>query len=418
MKNLFTLLLTFLWLQFGLGQTTWHQVQTGFDNQLNCIDFPTENVGYIGGNDTLLLKSVDGGMSWTQLNPTGLTVFFGGEHILDLKFFTETTGYMIVGPYGAAYKTTDGGLNWTSITVSGNLCYQQALYFFSENDGFIGGNGCFEGELIDLYNGSTINQATMNDNGPGGGPNESIVDIDFQNANYGLAASSAGRIFRTIDGGQNWDSISSGLPSGVAVTSVLIIDDTLAYAGYDDLGAGFGLLISTDAGLTWAMDGNSATFYYPAFHDLIETNLGHVYVGCETSFAPVGVIFENKGTFWNYYSVDHPIYDMTSYADSVVWGVGDSGYVVVNVPPTTLNVGMSYDDEKELCLYPNPCNDQITIQIDAQFDLGCIYNLMGQKTLEISNKSNVIDVSSLISGTYILSLRLGDRLETKRFVKE
>lgn len=417
MKTILTFFLTFIWIQFGIGQTTWHQVHTGLNNQLNCIDFPNENIGYIGGNDTLLLKSVDGGMTWNQINMSGLNVFPGGEHILDLQFMTDMTGYMVLGPYGGTYKTVDGGLNWTSVPVSGNLCFQEALYFFNEDNGFLGGNGCFEGELIDIYDGSAMTtQATLSGNGPGSG--ESIVDFDFHNANFGLAASSGGRIYRTIDGGQNWDSIPAGLPNGIGVTSVKIIDDTLAYAGYDDLGGSFGLLISTDAGLTWTMDGNSATFYYPAFYDIIENDLGHIYVGCETSFAPLGVIFEHKGSFWNYVSVDQPIYAMTSYADSVVWGVGDSGYVVVNVPPATLGNGESYDQAAKICVFPNPCADQISLHITDNIKSGCIYNLTGQKVKEFANNTNSIDVSLLKSGTYLLKIEFEDRIETVKFVKE
>lgn len=416
MKTLFTSILLFLWVQFGFGQTTWYEVQTGVNNRLNCIDFPTQSVGYIGGNDTLLLKTVDGGMTWNQVYPLGLNVFGGGEHVLDLQFFNDSTGYMVVGPYGSTYKTIDGGQNWSPISLSGNLCFQEALYFFNEDEGFIGGSGCFEGELIDLYDGISLNQATMNDNGLGSG--EAIVDFDFRNSNYGLAASSGGRIYRTIDGGQNWDSIPAGLPAGVPVTSVKIIDDTLAYAGYNDLGAGFGMLMSTDAGLTWAMDINSATFYYPAFYDIIETNLGHIYVGCETSFAPLGVIFENKGTFWNYFSVDQPIYAMTSYADSVVWGVGDSGYVVVNVPPAMLSVNEINNTDLEISVYPNPCFDEISVKSSEKAEKGYVYNMSGQKILELDLNSEKIDVSSLNQGVYFLSLQFSDFYETIRFVKE
>ena len=38
-----------------------------------------------------------------------------------------------------------------------------------------------------------------------------IIDIDFYDSNYGLAASEGGRILRTTDGGNIWDTIPSSL---------------------------------------------------------------------------------------------------------------------------------------------------------------------------------------------------------------
>ena len=420
------MILSFLLIQIGFGQTTWYEVQTGFDNQLNCIEFPSENVGYIGGNDTLLLKSVDGGMTWAQLQPIGLNVFPGGEHVLDLKFITETTGYMIVGPYGNVYKTIDGGINWASITVSGNLCYQDALYFFSENDGFIGGSGCFEGELIDLYDGSTINQATMNDNGLGGGPSESIVDFDFYSANFGLAASAAGRIFRTIDGGQNWDSIAINVGQNATLSSIEITNDTVAYAGLSYPGGSNGVLKTIDSGLTWFVDTYTP---FPVltmnFHDTHLAPNGRLFAPC-TMVSTTGFrIFENPSVgagspsaIWEQSSVNQPIYNMTSYSDSIVWGVGDSGYVIVNVPPATLSFGESIIKANDLELYPNPTSGHVMLQSNDKIVSGCIYNLSGKKVQVLSSISNQIDVNDLDNGVYLLQVQFNDRVESVRFVKE
>jgi photosystem II stability/assembly factor-like uncharacterized protein len=105
------LVLAFFVLQIGVGfaQTTWYEINTGTTKKLNTINFPTNLVGYIGGNDSLLLKSTDGGETWNELAYSGVTYYPGDEHILNLKFVTENIGYMTTGPYGGAYKTIDGG---------------------------------------------------------------------------------------------------------------------------------------------------------------------------------------------------------------------------------------------------------------------------------------------------------------------
>lgn len=401
-----------------IAQTTWYEVATGVNNKLNVIEFASSNVGYIGGNDTLLLKSTNGGKTWQEINMVGLTVYPGGEDVLDLKFFSEDIGFMIVGAYGATYKTIDGGLNWTAIASSSNMCYHESFFFFAEDDGFIGGSGCFQGEVIHIYDGTNFTGATMNESGLGGA--SGIVDIDFLNADFGLAASSGGRIYRTTDGGNNWDSIPSGLGPNVPITSVEIINDTLAYAGYDQLGNSMGLLRTIDAGLTWAYDNNSATFAYPSFFDIIETELNHIYSGGQASFDSTGIILEHKGAFWGIYSVDQVIFSMTSYADSVVWGVGDSGYVVVNTPPASLSFA-EIENEFDFSIFPNPTSEVLNIKLadnGQQVLQANIYELSGRLIKKENNNPTQINVTDLAAGIYLLEVQTHNGSETVRFVKD
>src|SRR5690606_35849383 len=97
--------------------------------------FASPAVGYIGGNDSLLLKTTDGGFTWNQVSYTGVTFFSSGEHIVDLEFVSESVGYMTVGPYSGTYKTTDGGSTWTPINFIGAMCYNYGMYLFSEDNG-------------------------------------------------------------------------------------------------------------------------------------------------------------------------------------------------------------------------------------------------------------------------------------------
>jgi len=402
---------------FANAQTTWYEIPTSVDNKLNTIDFPSSNVGYIGGNDTLLLKTTDGGQSWSEIDFNGVTVFGGGEHILDLNFIDENIGYMTVGPYGGNYKTTDGGLNWTALSVSGNFCYVGCNFFFAEDDGFLGGAGCFEGELVEIVSGGGTTQATMNDNALGGG--EYISQIDFLNANFGLASSSDGRIFRTTDGGVNWDSIPSSLTDTIPITSIKIIDDTLAFAGYEGLGnSGFGILTSTDAGLTWATDINSATFYYPDYYEMVVSNHDHWYMAAVPAGSFIsGVIFENDGNSWNYWNVDQAVYAMDTYSDSIVWAVGDSGYVVVNVLPATLNISENLQ-QSTLDAYPNPFQNSLTVNLSSFNDPTLsILDASGKLIERFHDAETELNLEYLQNGIYFISVQDGLRREVTRVIK-
>ncbi|HNR18812.1 MAG TPA: T9SS type A sorting domain-containing protein [Bacteroidia bacterium] len=404
-----TLLIPFL----TTAQTAWYQITSGTQKKLNTINFPSASVGYIGGNDSLLLKTTNGGFSWTPLNYSGVTFFPGGEHILNLQFLRDDVGYMTVGPYSGTYKTIDGGNNWIQLPMPLNQCYNQGLYFFNQNDGFIGGSGCFQGEIIGRINGgawasTTLNAATLL-------PANLIVDFDFYNSSLGLAASRSGYIFRTTDGGVNWDSIPTSTEYN-PLTSVVMINDTLAYAGYESPSAtGFGLYISTDGGLTWNFDINSATFFYPDFMCLHHAASGQLYTGGISLNSTTGVIFESPAdiTTWTYTPVDQKINDISSHSDSTVFGVGDSGYIVVNKILTGLEE--SSTQQNLMLLFPNPANDVVKISVSANFKTASatinLYNTIGQRLYSLPFK-NTINVSALCNGIYLLEIN--DNVQTFR----
>ena len=243
MKNIL-ILLVLLVSVVGFSQTTWYTVPTQTNKKLLCIDFPSSSVGYIGGEDSLLLKTTNGGMTWDSLSYTGASIFPGGDDILKLQFINELVGYMIIGEYGGLYKTTDGALSWTPVTISNNMCFTHGLYIFSEDEGVVGGHACFGYERIDRISAGVGTPATV--------PNftiswsSMIIDFDFYDTNLGLGVSQIYGFFRTVDGGSNWDTIPrpAMLPTSATLTSVEFINDTLVYAGYSSLGSGSGILWS------------------------------------------------------------------------------------------------------------------------------------------------------------------------------
>lgn len=384
----------------------WFPISSGTTKNLNTIHFPSSSVGYIGGDDSLLLKTTDGGLTWNPVPVSGINFFSWNADILNLQFLNDSIGYLTLGPYSLSYKTIDGGWNWTANAFVGNNCFNQGMYFFDEDNGCIGGSGCFQGELIEkLTNGtwssSTMNSSTWN-------AQNMIVDIDFYNTQLGLAASSGGNIFRTTNGGQSWDSIFVNSTMN-PLTSVLMINDTLAYAGYKSLSIGFGLYISTDGGLTWAEDINSATFFYPDFLALHQTSGGDLYVGGFSTSSQTGLIFRNPGNsfFWNCDVVNQAINDISSYNDSIVFAVGDSGFIYVNKFLTGLNPFQESIQFVPLTLSPNPAQEFFSISLPENVNTDKVsiqvFSVLGKRVLMERNAS-AIDIRNLSSGVYLVEV--------------
>jgi len=397
----------------------WFQVASGTNKKLNTIDFPSSTVGYIGGNDSLLLKTTDGGQNWSPVNYTGITFYPGGEHIINLQFITENIGFITVGPYLGSYKTINGGLTWTAITDL-TTCFNQGLYFFDENNGFIGGSGCFQGEKMNkmtagIWSEPTINTSTWN-------ADHRIVDYDFSSTNMGLAASRSGYVLRTTNGGANWDTIPTpGVPMN-PLTSILIVNNNLAYAGYESINTGFGLYISTDNGLTWQEDMNSATFLYPDFLALHESGDGTVYSGGNSSSMSSGAIFDspNDGTTWNYSIVDQQINGISSYNDTIVFAVGDSGYIVVNQDWGTASLNNLTLNSASIDVFPNPVADELNfIRIQGIIDDNSqvlIFSVSGELVLT-EVLSERVNVSNLKNGIYLVKIETPNGVLTKRIIK-
>lgn len=417
MKNHLILFSALLLSSISFGQTTtWYQIPTGTTNKLRAIDFPTETVGYIVGDDSTILKTLDGGATWVQMPLNGIQLISPNESFYDVDFIDADTGFLTAA-YSGIYKTSDGGQSWNQMVGQiSNMCYHYTVFPFASDNLFSGGAGCFEGAIIDHF--EDVSWITTAIDTQFWDSDIRVQEFSFVNPTLGLAATKSEIMLRTIDSGATWDTISTGITG--FLTSVIMVNDTLCYAGYDENGGGFGILVSTDGGLTWEQDINSATFYYPAYLSVHAAQNGDIYSSAVPSNALGGLIFENEdGTNWMYYNVDQTINDMTSYGSDITFGVGDNGYLVVNVPLGEL--GIYGVDLIQFSAYPNPVLKELTIDNPNSERMEVIISDAGGRMLmnEIAQPGQTaIDCASLNSGMYFVQVKIGERSGLQRIVKQ
>jgi photosystem II stability/assembly factor-like uncharacterized protein len=416
MKNI-ALLITMICTGMFVSAQNWNQIPSNTLNNLNAIDFPSTNVGYIVGDSSLILKTTDGGQTWNEISATGISIP-GLNPFIDVDFVTELHGF-ITTKHSGVFETADGGFNWTPVSLASGQCFPSTFYIDSSDHFFVGGAGCFQGAMMDEFTSGTwtipLLNAMLLDNA------ETIMEIDFGDDNTGLAVVHNDLVFRTVDGGTTWDTISTALSPTGFLTSVKMVDNLVAYAGYDEGGGGFGILKTVDGGLTWLEELNSATFYYPSYNCVEIASNGDVYSGATPSSSPGGLIFETvDGVNWIYEITDQSINEMASYGDDVTFAVGDSGYIVVNVLPVTLDVDNV--DYNNLKVYPNPAQDKITLQLILadESKLKVISTAGKEIPVKITqfNGTTVLDVSEMPKGVYIIRICETDNVQNVKFIKD
>lgn len=408
--------MSLLALSFSGEAQTWNQVTVPTQENLNDIQFVDNQIGYIAGNNLTLLKTTDGGTTWTALAPMGLP-FQGNGDIQEIEFVNANVGYLTINNQSGVYKTTDGGLNWAMVQNNQtNQCFPVCIYANAEDDMFVGGSDCFQGGTINEY--QTPNWTNQSISGVFWDTQEFVADLDFE-GNLGLAAVNNEYIYRSTDAGATWDTINSNIGNGNVLTSILIANNDTCYAGYNQNGGGFGILYSTDAGLTWQEDINSATFFYPAYYGATMNNAGTVYMAAVPSFSTDGLIFQRSGNSWIFETVTHPVYAMDSYGNDITWAVGDNGYVVVNAD-LSLSVDPITPENGFVHLYPNPANDHLNWECD-----GCnqaevrIFDVKGNEVMQILDvPTNTLNVSELNTGVYVFQLNSEEGTFRQRFVHE
>lgn len=160
---------------------TWQFIDmSAYANALVEIYFLTETIGFVSGrnnNGATILKTTDGGTSWTEIFNSNVT----GEYVWKIQILENNPDAIFgsieaVSPnLGKLIKSLDGGITWTSYNAPETAI--QAVGFINEDHGWIGGH------------------------------------------NTGF--------YETLNGGQTWTNLNIGKN----LNRIFIINSTLAFAG-------------------------------------------------------------------------------------------------------------------------------------------------------------------------------------------
>ena len=250
--------------------TIWSWVQPRPQgNQLTGVDFVDGAVGWAVGTYGTILRSTDGGVTWTQqVTPTtanlygvaaidGRTAWAVGQagtvlctrdggrtwraqdsHVTT-TFFSVTAvsakKAWAVGDRGLVRATEDGGKTWRRQYSKTT----QHLYSVTFTDGLRGWTCGGAGRLLSTKDGGRhwLLQRTM--------VSEGLHAVSFIDKKYGVAVGAAGGLLSSRDGGRSWRP--SDVRQTTSLRAVKMVSRNLVYA----TGAAGAFLTSRDGGRTW-----------------------------------------------------------------------------------------------------------------------------------------------------------------------
>jgi len=447
-----------------------------------------ENLVFVMG--VYMFRSTDGGDSWDEIGGWGIHV---DHHAM---YFDVENDRILQGNDGGFYSSTNNGTSWSKIN---NLPFTQFYAIdvdYQNPERIIGGTQ--DNNTIITYNGGTNNwDAILGGDGmyclidytnsnimyaeyqwgnlhksTNGGGNMDYIGWQWEDDRVNWSAPIAMdpvnpqtlyfgtyRVWKSINGGNNWTDVSGDITKGInqyfhTITTIAVhpLNTDIIIAGTGD-----GLIhISTDAGSTWTNITNGTpdrwitnvacdpfdenTIYAtvsgfrwdePIAHVFKSTDLGqfweiisgnlpgipvnaialdpdhqnHIFVGTDA-----GVFFtEDGGQSWS--SLNDGIYNVPVVAMKIhnptrTMVIGTYGVSAYRLNMDDLIIGVSDNTELELdfTIYPNPFNKSLNISGPTELvDDFQLFDVNG-KHIMWADKVRLNDLPDLPTGVYYLHL--------------
>lgn len=214
----------------------WSIISSGQFDRISSIWFTDASTGYIV-TGTNALKSVDGGLTWTEIALPNQDNYFK-----EVMFVNQNTGFISGESDGIILRTDDAGNSWETIYES-QYSWPRAIHFIDPDTGFV----ALDHSVMKTFDGGqTWTEYTDFD------PNNIFYSIFFVNSRVGYVGSLLAKLYKTTDGGDTWTDLSDS-SRYYPVASLFFTSET---TGYMSAGNFFQTI---DGGITWTLPGYITT---------------------------------------------------------------------------------------------------------------------------------------------------------------
>lgn len=342
---------------------------------------------------------------WNKISPNVIYETFGSVSSMNDTIFLSVEYNSSSWPYDAPFIlfSADNGNNWSSLTNSPLFAGDDPYSIYCENNRLY----AFENDKLNFTDnlGSTWSDLSLP-------PQYCNGFNDFQIINaipYAAACGNAQLI--KIDNTSNWILSNYGLPTDREVLSIAYCDGAIFACVLVH-----GMYVSIDDGNNWTPANNGLILDY-GIYDFI-----NYYSSLFVSSQATGVFFtSNNGQNWyecndglqNKYTTPIKILNDTLY-------VGTLGNGVWKRPVTDLNLSTPHNENVDefVRIFPNPASDFIQLSAGAApINSVSIYDISGKQVLsERVNSKNMIDISGIENGMYIVSVWFENNVQISKLI--
>ncbi len=168
---------------------------------------------------------------------------YGGHSINEVKFVANQT-FIAVGDEGMLLMSYDNGQTW-NIKQQKTIKHLKAIWVFDNDNILVAGS--FDNSGLELYrtaDGGENWQLSYSNNAIG------VNDMQFPTDNVGFMVGNIGKVLRTDDAGNTWQELSNGSING-SLQSVWFTSPDTGFIGRTST---FGMYKTIDGGQTWTQN--------------------------------------------------------------------------------------------------------------------------------------------------------------------
>lgn len=347
--------------------------------------------GWVTTDTTIFLHTTDGGSNWLieKINNENYSV-------QQIQFVSKNIGYAC-GSYGRLFSTKDGGKTWLTYSNLFEINFID-LSFVNENEGWAVGEyyglNFGRGMIVHTSDGGTSWEKQLEVESANQFAVRFFKSIRMKNNMEGWAIAgnyldnfSPTHVYKTADGGENWEELSTPIQRP-AQRIKIAREDTLWADGY-----GVAPMSTTkDGGFSW--ETSQGSYKYITAISPQSGNKGWI---CNSDFyhnLPSVILYTtNCGISWDSeLSVNDYILDIENKGN-YLWIVGTNGLIMKRTAlPSSIEENTIIPSLFHLYPnYPNPFNSQTTISYNLQNEGDIeieIYDALGRiiRTFNFSNQ--------------------------------